>query len=243
MTDYHRKRQNKKTGEIILEKRAKLISALPIKSYTIMVNGHANQIAHVPELFQNNTQAKIDELMVNNRQLLVVISGGELTTNFALSLSLPLSVSLFLSHQTTMQEDYSPSLSSNPMQRKMITCSVCGKQFTSHANHRDHLNIHNDSRPFNCEVCGKQFKNSGSKSNHMRLHDPEKKFLCQICLKSFRWTSSLKAHLDSHIRNNGLAPDIAHAILKKEIARHRKRQPAKPICVQTAQSNSCVDNH
>ncbi|KRZ58886.1 hypothetical protein T02_9916 [Trichinella nativa] len=78
MTDYHRKRQNRKTGEIILEKRAKLISALPIKSYTcvenyqecfesiccsIMVNGHANQIAHVPELFQNNTQAKIDELM------------------------------------------------------------------------------------------------------------------------------------------------------------------------------------
>ncbi|OUC40328.1 zinc finger, C2H2 type [Trichinella nativa] len=132
-----------------------------------------------------------------------------------------------------MSRKYHLSLSSNPMQRTMLTCSVCKKQFTSHANHRDHLNIHNNSRPFICEVCGKQFKNSGSKSNHMRLHDPEKKFVCQICLKSFRWTSSLKAHLDSH----------AHAILKKEIARHRKRQPAKPICVQTAQSNACVNNH
>ncbi|KRX22048.1 hypothetical protein T07_1725, partial [Trichinella nelsoni] len=37
-TDYHRKRQNRKTGELILEKRAKLISALPIKSYTCMKN-------------------------------------------------------------------------------------------------------------------------------------------------------------------------------------------------------------
>ncbi|XP_003371886.1 zinc finger protein [Trichinella spiralis] len=142
-----------------------------------------------------------------------------------------------------MSRKYHLSPSSKPMQRTMFTCSVCKKQFTSHANLRDHLNIHNNRRPFICKVCGKQFNNSGAKSNHMRLHDPEKIFLCKICLKSFRWTSSLKAHLDSHIKNNGLAPDIAHAILKKEVARHRKREPAKPICVQTAQSNAGVDNH
>ncbi|KRZ02920.1 hypothetical protein T11_680 [Trichinella zimbabwensis] len=66
------------------KKRAKLISALPVKScrcmenyqgcsenvsWAIMVNGHANQIAHVPELFLNDTQVKIDELMPNNQQL------------------------------------------------------------------------------------------------------------------------------------------------------------------------------
>ncbi|KRZ71434.1 hypothetical protein T10_7594 [Trichinella papuae] len=71
-------------ADVILEKRAKLISALPVKScrcmenyqgcsenvsWAIMVNGHANQIAHVPELFLNDTQVKIDELMPNNQQL------------------------------------------------------------------------------------------------------------------------------------------------------------------------------
>ncbi|KRX22055.1 Zinc finger and BTB domain-containing protein 49, partial [Trichinella nelsoni] len=148
-----------------------------------------------------------------------------------------------LPHQTNMSNKYHRSPSSNPMQRTMFTCPVCKRQFISHANLRDHLNIHSNSRPFICEVCGKQFKNSGAKSNHKRLHDPEKIFLCQICLKSFRWTSSLKAHLDSHTKNNGLAPDIAYVMLKKEVARHRKREPAKPICVQTAQSNAGVDNH
>ncbi|KRZ22887.1 putative zinc finger protein [Trichinella pseudospiralis] len=250
-TDYHRKR-----AHVILEKRAKLISALQVKSCTcmenyqgcsenvswaIMVNGHANQTAHVPEIFLNDTQGKIDELMLNNQQLIFSflrymlskdLAGGALTTNSALPVS-----------ASNMSNENLP-LPPTPtaMQRNCYTCDVCKRKFISRANLRDHLNIHSGNKPFICEICGKPFKNSGAKSNHVRLHSLKKAFVCQICSRSFHWSSSLKAHLNSHVNQSGIQEFLMNILLEKEKDRHRKRKRAKPIGVIPTETNTCVDN-
>ncbi|KAK6058294.1 zinc finger, C2H2 type [Cooperia oncophora] len=40
-----------------------------------------------------------------------------------------------------------------PAQRTRWHCSVCGKSLSSKRSYDEHMNIHNDARPFACEHC------------------------------------------------------------------------------------------
>jgi len=59
----------------------------------------------------------------------------------------------------------------NPADKKSsVSCTICGKEFTSRGNARRHVEtIHFETPSLECPQCGKMLKNKNSFSNHMTL--------------------------------------------------------------------------
>jgi uncharacterized C2H2 Zn-finger protein len=72
-------------------------------------------------------------------------------------------------------------------------CDICGKQFKTKANLKEHIPTHSDKRTFLCKICGKCLKNDCSYRRHMVcVHGI--KFTCELCGKDYSAMIGLKVH-------------------------------------------------
>jgi len=72
-------------------------------------------------------------------------------------------------------------------------CDICGKQFKTKANLKEHIPTHSDKRTFLCKICGKCLKNDCSYRRHMVcVHGI--KFTCELCGKDYSAVIGLKVH-------------------------------------------------
>ncbi|XP_048480050.1 zinc finger protein 62 homolog isoform X3 [Plutella xylostella] len=66
---------------------------------------------------------------------------------------------------------------------KNKVCTICGKSFTAAAL-RQHMNIHNNTRPYQCKVCATSFKNHGALYTHYKLKHLKLKKEDKICIRN-----------------------------------------------------------
>ncbi|XP_075207139.1 uncharacterized protein LOC142312132 isoform X2 [Anomaloglossus baeobatrachus] len=81
---------------------------------------------------------------------------------------------------------------------KPYSCSECGKCVASKSHLVTHQKIHTGEKPFLCLECGKYFAEKSHLVEHQRRHTGEKPFACSECGKSFSKKTSLVIHLRSH---------------------------------------------
>ncbi|XP_066254709.1 gastrula zinc finger protein XlCGF26.1-like isoform X21 [Euwallacea similis] len=82
----------------------------------------------------------------------------------------------------------------------LLTCTICGKIFTSERGLQLHIMIHKGDKRFTCEFCGKRFLMNTFLQNHLRTHpesgvDP---FTCEDCGKTFSRRVAYVDHMNSH---------------------------------------------
>lgn len=77
---------------------------------------------------------------------------------------------------------------------KQVDCSVCGKTMGS-SSLRKHMQIHEETPPYQCGVCGRGFAREDNMLRHEERHQKEKKFYCDKCDKYFYHKKSLEPHL------------------------------------------------
>lgn len=82
-----------------------------------------------------------------------------------------------------------------------LSCSVCGKVFSTPASLSMHKKIHSGERPHVCLTCGKSFTQIGTLRAHERVHTGEKPYECTICGKTFAQCGSFRMHERRHHRD------------------------------------------
>ena len=77
-------------------------------------------------------------------------------------------------------------IGNRPTFKKPLSCSKCGKSFTSTSKLDTHERVHTGEKPFCCSKCDKRFSQPGHLKTHERIHTGEKPFSCSKCDKAFR---------------------------------------------------------
>ncbi|XP_028044546.1 zinc finger protein 43 isoform X2 [Monomorium pharaonis] len=84
--------------------------------------------------------------------------------------------------------------------KKRHVCEICGNAFRFHL--REHMNQHDDNRPYSCEQCGKAFYKRIQLRQHKLSHGSNK-HTCPICGTTFNRRGNMNAHMKRHCNNNG----------------------------------------
>ena len=85
-----------------------------------------------------------------------------------------------------------------PGSEKLLMCPECGNIFSSKANLKRHLEIHNGAEPKQCQQCQKIFRNEKLLKRHQVTHSDERAFQCTTCDKAFRRAEDLVKHTRTH---------------------------------------------
>ncbi|XP_053293608.1 gastrula zinc finger protein XlCGF57.1 [Pleuronectes platessa] len=83
-------------------------------------------------------------------------------------------------------------------EKKLFSCSECGKIFNQRCSLNRHMRSHAGEKQFSCSECGKKFMLREYLNTHMRSHTGEKPFSCSECGKRFSHRSHLNRHMRSH---------------------------------------------
>ncbi|XP_034114773.2 zinc finger protein 699-like isoform X1 [Drosophila albomicans] len=79
-------------------------------------------------------------------------------------------------------------------------CHICGKNFTTGFNLRNHIVRHAGTRPHKCKLCSAAFSTTAELNNHKRTHDNVRPYPCRYaCGKSFRHCSNRSTHERVHM--------------------------------------------
>ncbi|CAG9583079.1 unnamed protein product [Danaus chrysippus] len=81
---------------------------------------------------------------------------------------------------------------------RILSCSICGKEFKKVSHVKRHEKIHEINRPHKCSVCSKSFSSEDILKEHLNKHYGVKPHTCTHCSKSFAHLFTLKAHLRVH---------------------------------------------
>ncbi|XP_029954677.1 zinc finger protein 224-like [Salarias fasciatus] len=114
---------------------------------------------------------------------------------------------------------------------KLLSCSVCGKTFTSQSNLKSHYMIHTGERPFSCPVCGQAFRQRQTMQSHMRTHSGERPFECPDCGKRFFKQAQLKTHAMVHSGEKPYGCDVCgrRFSLLQNLQRHAHTHTGRKI--------------
>lgn len=92
---------------------------------------------------------------------------------------------------------------------KKVVCEVCG---ISVVNYKQHIDLHENRKPYKCDYCPKQFRIKNSLKLHLFTHTKERPYKCDQCNKSFRQSSHLLIHSKTH---TGAKPHVCSYCNKK----------------------------
>ncbi|XP_076289933.1 uncharacterized protein LOC143213709 [Lasioglossum baleicum] len=115
--------------------------------------------------------------------------------------------------------------------KKRHACEICGNAFRSRFHLGEHMNQHNDHKPYFCEKCGKAFSKRIQLRQH-RLSHGTNKHVCPICGASFNRKGNMNTHLKRHSNDSGMYTCSICACKcqsMSELKLHRKRHTEEDI--------------
>ncbi|CAG0906176.1 unnamed protein product [Cyprideis torosa] len=91
----------------------------------------------------------------------------------------------------------------NHSNRPPVLCQICGQEFRSQGELKNHTNVRHEDPQFKCTLCDRMFHKRVTLSHHMKVHADERKHVCSYCPKAFFVKKQLQEHLNTHL---GLRP-------------------------------------
>ncbi|KJH45359.1 zinc finger, C2H2 type [Dictyocaulus viviparus] len=85
-------------------------------------------------------------------------------------------------------------------QRNRWHCGICGKSLSSKRSYDEHMNIHNDARPFACDHCDYAAASQMTLRRHkLRSHTARREwgYKCPYCYESYMEPASYQQHVQS----------------------------------------------
>ena len=80
--------------------------------------------------------------------------------------------------------------------KKRYLCPVdsCEKSFHRQVHYKDHMNMHNNIKPYQCSKCMKQFFFRGSLDSHVKACMRLQLYSCDECGRCFSYPNGLRVH-------------------------------------------------
>jgi len=82
--------------------------------------------------------------------------------------------------------------------KKMFTCDICHKSFTTRHYLGAHARVHTGEAPYACAVCGKRFRMRCDLKRHGAVHTGERRYACALCGACFSTAAILTVHTRTH---------------------------------------------
>ncbi|KAF7210807.1 gastrula zinc finger protein XlCGF8.2DB-like [Nothobranchius furzeri] len=97
---------------------------------------------------------------------------------------------------------------------KPFSCFVCKAAFAWKNAYVEHIRIHTGERPFSCSFCDATFKRKYTLVQHLRTHTGDKPFSCSVCSQTYRHSVSLSRHMRSHMGEKPYTCSVCEASFK-----------------------------